>query len=142
MDMTFWFSLGAILISLASLGVSIWAVVYNRKQYLSPIRPEVYINYIKVDQINQEVVFFIQNRSENIAILLDVKPRTKNIILVQPIARYELTNDTTKAYSVSCRYVGGDINHDTFKLKIKYADKEGNRYKATLFAGKGALYIE
>lgn len=132
----------AIIISAISLLVSLWALWYTRKQYLSPIRPEVYINYYRKDPIEREVIFCIQNRSENIATILDVTPKTKNIVLTQPITRYELTNVETKAYFVYCKYVGTNLEDDVFRLKIKYADKEKNKYCAILYAGKGSLYIE
>ena len=140
--MTFWFSLIAIIISILSLIVAIIAVLYTRKQYLSPIRPDVYLSYYHVDPFKNKVNFVLQNRSENIAVILDAKTISKNIKLSQPICRYELTNRETDSYFIYCDYIGSDINNNSYQLKIKYADKEGNKYKATIRIGKGEAYIE
>ena len=87
-------------------------------------------------------MFEIENRSPNVASIIDVIPLTKNISLYQPFRRYDLTNEKDDRLVIVCRYTGNDMDKDEYRLKIKYADKEGNKYKATLLVMKGNSYIE
>ena len=127
------------IIAILVAGLSAW---YARRQYLSPIRPEIWTNWYHIEPSTNQVLFEIENRSSNTAILTDIELLTKNISLYQPFRRYELTNNDDDRYIITCNYIGKNINNDTFKLRIKYQDKEGNKYNATLHVGKGELYIE
>lgn len=127
------------IIAILVAGLSAW---YARRQYLSPIRPELCPGWYHLEPLAKQVLFEIENRSNNTATLTDVVPLTPNISLYQPFRRYDLTNEKDDRYIITCNYVGKNINKDTFKLRIKYQDKEGNKYKATLHVGKGELYIE
>ena len=90
--------------------------------------------------MKKQVAFDIENRSENTAIIKDVIPQGKNITLNYPFRRYALTNkDVLK---VVCDYHGKSMDGDRFKLKIKYADREGNSYMAYLFVNEKGNWIE
>lgn len=128
-------SIIAILIS----GISVWI---TRKQYLSPLRPEIWSRWYHLERYEGKVMFEIENRSPNVASIIDVIPLTKNISLYQPFRRYDLTNEKDDRLVIVCRYTGNDMDKDEYRLKIKYADKEGNKYKATLLVMKGNSYIE
>ncbi len=127
------------IIAILVAGLSAW---YTRRQYLSPIRPELFARWYHIEPSANQVLFEMENRSSNTAVITDVVPLTQNISLYQPIQRYDLTNEKDDRFIVTCNYLGNNINSDTFKLLVKYQDKEGNKYKATLHVGKGNLFIE
>lgn len=132
----------SLILSIAALIISAYSLWYKKKQYQSGIRPELWTNGRSVIEFKNHVEFDIKNRSDNTAIITDVIPQGKNILLYQPFKRYELTNDEeTDGLKVRCVYHGNDIHKDTYKLKIKYEDKEGNEYTAYLHVNKNGNYI-
>lgn len=135
-------AIASLIVSLIAIVISAISVWYARKQYLSTLRPELWTNWYHVGSIKKQVSFCIENRSSNTAIITGVKPLKKNITLYQPFHRFELTNDRNDKYVIVCDYRGKDIDSDTYKLRIKYQDKEGNKYSATLYYGHGDLYLQ
>ena len=137
---TNWIPIASLVVSVIAIVISIIALCVKKKQYLSTLRPELWTNGWVTMPMKKQVVFDIENRSENTAIIKDVIPQGKNITLNYPFRRYALTNKD--ALKVVCDYHGKSMDGDRFKLKIKYADREGNSYTAYLFVNEKGNWIE
>lgn len=136
-----WISVASLVVSVIAIVISVIALCFKRKQYLSNLRPELWTNGWIAMPVKKQVAFNIENRSENTAIIQDVKPQGKNITLYQPFRRCELTNKED-ALKIVCDYHGKSMDGDEFKLKIKYADREGNSYTAYLYVNEKGNWIE
>ena len=116
-----------IAISIIGLFVSIFAICYTRKQYLSPIRPELWTNGV---QIYQYDMFFDMGSRKNTAKIIKITPKTNNIIVVSkpPI---EILEGEDEMRQIKVVYKGdiNEIDNDTIVFDIKYTDKENNKYQ-------------
>ena len=137
---TTWISIGSFVVSIVAIVISVIALCVKKKQYLSNIRPELFLeNCISILTKNQ-VNLVIGNRSENTAIVKNMIPHGKNISLRKPFHRYELTNKNN--LTIECDYHGQSMFGDKFKLKINYTDREGNAYTAFLYVNEKGSWIE
>lgn len=137
---TNWISIASLVVSVIAIVISIIALCFKKKQYLSNLRPELWTNGWATMPMKKQVAFDIENRRENTAIIKDVVPQGKNITLNYPFRRYDLTNKD--ALKVVCDYHGQSMDGDKFKLKIMYADRENNAYKAHLCVNEKGCWIE
>lgn len=118
-----------IIVSVIGLLISIFAILYSRKQYLSTIRPELWTNGVNIDE--QNLYFDIGSR-KNTAKIITITPKTDNIIIgcKTPI---EIPEGEDEIRQIAVIYKGNieDRDNDTIILDISYTDKENNKYQCT-----------
>lgn len=113
--------------SVIGLLISILAIWYSKKQYLSQIKPELWTNGVRREQYN---MFFYLGSRKNIAKIIKITPKTDNIIVdsKHPI---EILEGEDEMRQIKVVYQGdiNKIDNDTIVFDIKYTDKENNKYQ-------------
>lgn len=118
------------ILSLFAIIISCLAIRYTRKQYLSGLKPDLWINHWQTNWQNREVNFNITNRGP-VAHIERFITKSKNLVHISNSCPLDIEKDDSK--TIFFKFKGmGDPAKESFKIRIEYSDKDENSYKGII----------
>lgn len=117
-------------LSVSAIIISFLSVLYTRKQYLSSLKPDLWINSWQTKWHDREVKFDIANRGP-VAHIERITTKSKNLVHISNSCPLDIETDESK--NIYFKFKGtGDPAKENFKIKIVYTDKDENSYKGII----------
>lgn len=117
-------------LSISAIIISFLSVLYTRKQYLSSLKPDLWINSWQMNRHNKEVKFNITNRGP-VAHIERIITKSKNLIHVSNPCPLDIKTGESKYFYFEFKGTG-DPAKENFKIEIVYTDKDENSYKGII----------